>query len=130
MDFDSLLTGFSINPDIRGVSALDSTQMEFRFTPVEALELQEEYTVALSDETSSSLGYRLADEYRFCFTVSDDDIPPEITAACSEDNIFVLTDSVVNTGWEKDCKVRLHFTEEIDRESGRSFSCCRTCGSL
>ena len=127
VDFDALLKSFSITPDIAGTSVLDSGNKIFSFTPSEPWEWQQSYNIRISTELKSGKGYNLAEEFTSVFTVGTDKDPPGIVNAVSEDGLLLLTDSpgdnpeiIINSGWEKDGRIRLTFSEEINRNSALS----------
>lgn len=127
VNFDSLLESFSISPDITGTSVLNSSSDIFTFAPTEAWDWQQKYTVEISTELKTVLGYRLSENFLSAFTVGTDEVSPQISTAASVDEAVILLESPsdnpaiqVNSGWEKDSPVRISFTEEIDHPSAES----------
>ncbi|HAK47303.1 MAG TPA: hypothetical protein DCO79_15465 [Spirochaeta sp.] len=120
MDFESVLKGFSISPDISGVSLLNDSGRVFSFTPAELWSLQQEYNIKISTDAASSVGYSIGSEYETSFTVSSDLTPPSVISVSTVDDATILADSIINTGWEKNSAIAVYFSEEVDQDSAES----------
>ncbi|MDC7226720.1 MAG: Ig-like domain-containing protein [Spirochaetales bacterium] len=120
---DSILENLSISPPIRGRASMSEDFRVLTYSPVEAMSWGTEYIVKLSDDLCSISGGTAAAEFTSAFFAGSDNQPPEIIEATSEDGSVILTRSpsegevLIWNSWSKNGRVRLAFSEEIDRES-------------
>ncbi|MCX7679503.1 MAG: Ig-like domain-containing protein [Spirochaetes bacterium] len=120
IDVDSLYSGFTIIPPIRGFFAWNNTHTEITFIPLSDLLLRTTYTITLNTSICDIHGNALFENYSYRFTVGSDFVAPEIASVhCEREGMepVELQEDRIVEGCEKDGTIVFTFTEPVRRET-------------
>jgi len=131
LDRDSL-QNLSFSPAISGVWNLEDTQCRAVFTPSENWQNGRSYRLTIGAAVQSELEVEAGRGYMLHFVAGTDHEPPELLSASALDDTgadtMILTvageSATENTGWERNFRLCLVFSEAVDTASVSSALSC------
>ena len=121
---DSVYSSFSIFPDVKGHLALNNSNKNIVFTPLEKYTAGTDYTVSLSEDLSDTSGNRIASKKEIFFHAAEETDASIIWLGNDSGTEYRNTSYInVNTGLEKNEKLRIIFNAGVsDNVKEKPFS--------
>jgi hypothetical protein len=140
----SLREHISLSPAMEGAWSREETEGLVRFTPLEPWKQGQRYELRISASLSGENGMSLGKDIITLFTVGDDMVKPFLTGAWRMERegfieeleealpaaTGVISTARENSGWEKDNRIRLVFSEPVDTSSVKSCLTAEPAPSL
>ncbi|MDR1862429.1 MAG: Ig-like domain-containing protein [Treponema sp.] len=112
------LGAFSFVPSVSGVWSTEDGGYRAVFTPSESWIAGKEYRLNAGTALASVAGLTTGREYTVHFSAGTDREPPELLSAggVSAEGlpVLILSEAGVNSGWERNWKLVLNFSEPVD----------------
>jgi len=126
------LQNLSFSPSISGVWSIEENQCRAVFTPSENWQNDRAYRLNIAAAVQSAVELEAGRNYTLHFSAGTDHDPPELLSASALDEngaearVLAIAGETAaeNTGWERNYRLRLVFSEEVDTASVSSALSC------
>jgi hypothetical protein len=140
----SLREHISLSPAMEGAWSRDEAGGTVRFTPIEPWKQGQRYELRISASLSGENGMSMGRDIITLFTAGDDRVKPFLRGAWRLDGEGIMTKleealppasgvsgtPTENSGWEKDSRIRLEFSEPVDTSTVKSSLAAEPAPSL
>jgi len=123
VSLSSLYSGVSFSPSMTGSWRLENNDTLAIFTPVEPWSQRTRYEIRLSTLLTDINGMNIGNDFLSIFSIGTDKEAPYLLTAqriTKDGELIDLNTDAENEGWEKEDKLLLTFSEDVDRITVRN----------